>query len=150
MTPSARSWPTSPYRGRDDRGSPAARRWGSGAPPPSDVIRVARPTRQGWVVLMCAVATGLMGRVFGVLELYFLAAALGVAAIAGWLTVTLRRPRVTVRRWVRPEVLTAGDTGRVDVLVRANGSASPFNWRPSFQLVEAVGDDRTARMSVAP
>ncbi len=99
---------------------------------------------------MCAVATGLMGRIFGVLELYFLAAALGVAAIAGWLTVTLRRPRVTVRRWVRPEVLTAGDTGRVDVLVRANGSSSPFNWRPSFQLVEAVGDDRTARMTVAP
>ena len=47
---------------------------------------------------MCAIATGLMGRIFGVLELYFLAAALGVSAIAGWLTVTLRRPRVTVRR----------------------------------------------------
>ncbi len=110
----------------------------------------ARPTRQGWIVLVCAVATGLTGRVFGVLELYFIAAALAVAAVAAWLTVAVRRPRVTVRRWVRPEVLTAGDTGRVDVLVRANGSSSPLNWRPSFQLVEAVGPDRTARMTVAP
>ena len=48
-------------------------------------------------MLLCAVATGLIGRIFGVFELYFLAAALGVAAIAGWLTVSLRRPRVTVR-----------------------------------------------------
>ena len=77
------------------------------------------PTRQGWIVLLCAVATGVMGRVFGVIELYFLAAALALAAIAGFLAVLLRRPRVAVRRWVRPEVLTAGDVGRVDVVVRA-------------------------------
>ena len=102
------------------------------------------PTRQGWIVLLCAVATGVMGRVFGVIELYFLAAALALAAVAGFLVVLLRRPRVAVRRWVRPEVLTAGDVGRVDVVVRAYG----VGWRPSFELIESVGSDRTARMAV--
>jgi uncharacterized protein (DUF58 family) len=102
------------------------------------------PTRQGWIVLLCAVATGVMGRVFGVIELYFLAAALALAAIIGFLSVLLRRPRVAVRRWVRPEVLTAGDVGRVDVVVSALG----LGWRPSFDLIESVGTDRTARMAV--
>jgi uncharacterized protein (DUF58 family) len=60
--------------------------------------------------------------------------------------VLLRRPRVAVRRWVRPEVLTAGDVGRVDLVVRPSGSG----WRPSFELIESVGTDRTARMAVSP
>lgn len=101
-------------------------------------------TRQGWIVILCAIATGVMGRVFGVIELYFLAAALVLAAVAGFLVVLLRRPRVAVRRWVRPEVLTAGDVGRVDVVVRAYG----IGWRPSFEMIESVGSDRTARMAV--
>lgn len=97
-------------------------------------------------MLLCAIATGMMGRVFGVIELYFMAAALAIAAIAGYLVLLIRRPRVAVRRWVRPEVLTAGDVGRVDVVVRAQG----IGWRPSFELIESVGTDRTARMAVTP
>jgi uncharacterized protein (DUF58 family) len=87
-----------------------------------------------------------MGRVFGVLELYFLSAALIVAAGLALAAVTLRRPRVAVRRWVRPEVLTVGDVGRVDVVLRASGRGI----RPGFELIEAVGEHRTARMAVAP
>lgn len=104
------------------------------------------PTRQGWVVAACSVLTAVMGRVFGVLELYLLSAGMLLAAVLAYLSVLLRRPRVAVRRWVRPEVLTAGDVGRVDIVLRANG-AGP---RPAFELVEAVGSDRTARMAVAP
>ena len=105
-----------------------------------------RPTRQGWIVMACAVATGLLGRVFGVLELFILAAALITAFVAAYFVVLLRRPRVSVRRWVRPEVLTAGDVGRVDLVVRPTGPGV----RPSFELIEAVGPDRTARIAVAP
>jgi len=105
-----------------------------------------RPTRQGWIVVFCALATALLGRVFGVLELYILAAALITAFVAGYLAVMLRRPRVSVRRWVRPEVLTAGDVGRVDIVVSPSGTGL----RPSFELIEAVGSDRTARMAVSP
>ena len=105
-----------------------------------------RPTRQGWIVVACAVATALLGRAFGVLELYMLAAALISAFVAGCLVVLVRRPRIAVRRWVRPEVLAAGDVGRVDLVVRPYGSGL----RPSFELIEAVGSDRTARMAVSP
>lgn len=87
-----------------------------------------------------------MGRVFGVLELYLLSAALLAAAALALLSVTARRPRVTVRRWVRPEVLTVGDVGRVDIVLRAGG----IGIRPAFELIEAVGEDRTARLAVAP
>lgn len=103
-------------------------------------------TRQGWIVAACAALTGVMGRVFGVVELFFLSAAMIVAAVLALVSVLLRRPRVAVRRWVRPEVLTAGDIGRVDIVLTAKGAG----FRPSFELVEAVGDDRTARMAVAP
>jgi uncharacterized protein (DUF58 family) len=105
-----------------------------------------RPTRQGVIVLLCAIATGVLGRVFGVIELYFMAAALATALVAAYVIVLVRRPRVSVRRWVRPEVLTAGDVGRVDLVVSANGAG----WRPSFELIESVGNDRTARMAVMP
>jgi uncharacterized protein (DUF58 family) len=107
---------------------------------------LTRPTRQGWVVVACAAATGVLGRVFGVLELYIVAAALITAFVAACLVVWVRRPRIAVRRWVRPEVLTAGDVGRVDLVVRPSGRG----WRPSFELVESVGNDRTARMAVSP
>jgi uncharacterized protein (DUF58 family) len=107
---------------------------------------MTRPTRQGWIVAACAVGTAALGRVFGVLELYILAAALATALVAGFAIVLLRRPRVTVRRWVRPEVLTAGDVGRVDLVVRPSGAGL----RPSFELIEAVGTDRTARIAVSP
>jgi uncharacterized protein (DUF58 family) len=107
---------------------------------------MTRPTRQGWIVLACAAATLVLGRLFGVLELFVLAAALLAAFAVGLAAVLLRRPRITVRRWVRPEVLTAGDVGRVDLVVRPNGRG----WRPGFELIEAVGADRTARMAVSP
>jgi uncharacterized protein (DUF58 family) len=107
---------------------------------------MTRPTRQGWIVVACAAATALLGRVFGVLELYIVAAALITAFVAAYLVVLVRRPRVAVRRWVRPEVLTAGDVGRVDLVVRPNRAGL----RPSFELIEAVGADRTARMAVSP
>lgn len=105
-----------------------------------------RFTRQGWIVAVCAIATGVVGRVFGVIELYFLSAAMFVSVLLAYASVLVRRPRVSVRRWVRPEVLTAGDVGRVDIVLTAHGAGL----RPSFELVEAVGEDRTARMAVAP
>ncbi|MGH8919340.1 MAG: hypothetical protein ACRD0H_13605, partial [Actinomycetes bacterium] len=106
----------------------------------------ARLTRQGWTVLAGAVVAVVIGRLFGVIELYVMGAALAVAAVAGWATVLVRRPKVEVHRWIRPSVLTAGDVGRVEVLVEQVG----FPGSPGFELVEPVGTDRTARMTVAP
>ena len=104
----------------------------------------AHPTRQGWVVAASGVVAGLIGRAFGVIELYVIAAAMVVAVLAAWLVVALRRPHVDVRRWIRPAVLTAGETGRVEVVVASTSSLPP----PPFELVEPVGTTRTARMAV--
>ncbi len=106
----------------------------------------ARLTRQGWMVLVSAVIAVIVGRLFGVLELYIIGAAMASAAIVGLLTVALRRPQVRVERWIRPSVLTAGDVGRVEVLVERVGKGRS----PGFELVEPVGTTRTARMAVAP
>ncbi len=102
------------------------------------------PTRQGWTVAASGVLAALIGRAFGVLELYVIAAAMLVAVAAAWIAVAVRRPRVAARRWIRPAVLTAGDTGRVEVVVESTGRLPA----PSFELVEPVGPSRTARMAV--
>jgi uncharacterized protein (DUF58 family) len=106
----------------------------------------ARLTRQGWMVLISAGIAVAIGRLFGVLELFLMGAALAVAAVVAVVTVWVRRPRVDVDRWIRPSVLSAGDVGRVEVLVRRVGSGPS----PGFELVEPVGANRTARMAVAP
>lgn len=102
------------------------------------------PTRQGWTVAASGVLAAVIGRAFGVIELYVIAAAMLVAVVAAWIAVAARRPRVRVRRWIRPAVLTAGDTGRVEVVVES-ASRLPA---PAFELVEPVGPARTARMAV--
>jgi uncharacterized protein (DUF58 family) len=104
------------------------------------------PTRQGWTVLASALIALVIGRLFGILELYVISAALAAAVVVAWIVVRLWRPNVNVHRWIRPSVLTAGDVGRVEVLVQQVGSTRS----PSFELVEPVGHTRTARMVVAP
>jgi uncharacterized protein (DUF58 family) len=106
----------------------------------------ATPTRQGIVVAVAAVLAIIAGRLFGVIELYLIGAAMGLASIIGLAVVAFRRPRVEVHRWIRPSVLTAGDVGRVEVLVEQIGRGGS----PGFELIEPVGQTRTARMAVAP
>jgi uncharacterized protein (DUF58 family) len=105
----------------------------------------ARPTRQGVTLLGAGVLAIVIGRVFGVLELFLIGAALLLATIFAVIIVAARRPQVEVERWIRPSVLTAGDVGRVEVLVESVGRSTS----PPFELVEPVGTSRTARMSVA-
>jgi uncharacterized protein (DUF58 family) len=106
----------------------------------------ARPTRQGLLVMVFAVGAVVGGRLFGLLELYVIGAAMMLAALVALAVVTLRRPRVAVSRWIRPAVLTAGDVGRVEVRVEQIGRTRS----PGFDLVEPVGTARTARMAVTP
>ncbi len=105
----------------------------------------AGPTRQGWTVLVAAAVGLVVGRIFGVVELYVIATAMAVAVVVALVVVAVRRPRVRVHRWIRPTVLTAGDTGRVEVVVEQVGAVRS----PHFELVEPVGVNRTARMAVS-
>jgi uncharacterized protein (DUF58 family) len=97
-------------------------------------------------VLASALGVLFVGRMFGLIELYVIGAAMLLAPLLAWTVVAWRRPHVQVERWIRPAVLTAGDVGRVEVLVEAIGRSMT----PSFELIEPVGPHRTARMSVAP
>jgi uncharacterized protein (DUF58 family) len=103
------------------------------------------PTRQGWTVAAGAVAALVIGRVFGIVELFVVAAGLGFAVVLAVLTVRLRRPRLAIGRWIHPSVLTVGDTGRVDLLIENRGRRRS----PPADLTEPVGAHSTAQMSVA-
>jgi uncharacterized protein (DUF58 family) len=103
------------------------------------------PTRQGWTVAAGAVAALVIGRVFGIIELFVVAAGLGVAVLFAVLTVRLRRPQLAIGRWIHPTVLTVGDTGRVDLLIENRGRRRS----PPADLTEPVGAHSTAQMSVA-
>ena len=106
----------------------------------------ARPTRQGITLLAAGVLAIGIGREFGNLELFLIGAALLLSTIFAVAIVAWRRPQIEVERWIRPSVLTAGDVGRVEVLVESVGRSTS----PPFELVEPVGPSRTARMAVAP
>jgi uncharacterized protein (DUF58 family) len=104
------------------------------------------PTRQGWTVAVGALGALVTGRVFGILELFVIGAALAVAVAVGVFTVRVRRPQLAIARWVHPSVLTVGDTGRVDLLIEQRGRSRS----PRADLTEPVGTSNTAHMRIAP
>lgn len=104
------------------------------------------PTRTGWLVAASAVTALVVGRVFGVLELFVLGTGMAAAVVLAVVAVRLRRPMLSITRWIHPAVLTVGDTGRVDLIV-----SNDDRWRsPRVELTEPVGAERRARMAVAP
>lgn len=104
------------------------------------------PTRQGWTVVMGAVAALVIGRVFGIIELFVIGAGLALAVIAATLIVRLHQPQLAITRWAHPSVLTVGDTGRVDLLIKNRAGFRS----PRVDLTEPVGTDNTAHMTIAP
>jgi uncharacterized protein (DUF58 family) len=104
------------------------------------------PTRQGWTILVGSVIALVVGRVFGIFELFIIGAALAVAVATAILVVRLRPPRLVVHRWIHPSVLTVGDTGRVDLSVEnTSGLRSPM-----VRLSEPVGHRNSAQLTIDP
>lgn len=87
-----------------------------------------------------------VGRVFGIVELFVIGAALGLALLGAVLVVRLRPPELAIARWTHPSVLTVGDVGRVDLLVENQGSIRS----PRVELTEPVGARNTAQLAVGP
>ena len=128
----------------DERASP-------GTPPAEgrDPGAHGRPARVGSSLCVRS-RTGVAGAHLRRAELYFLAAALG-----------RRRRRRLRSRLAAPAPgrrCAAGSgprcsppaTSAASTLVVPTARRAPFRLRPSFELVEAVGADRTARMAVSP
>ena len=104
------------------------------------------PTRQGWTILVGSVIALVVGRVFGILELFVIGAALAVAVAAAVLVIRLRPPLLAVHRWVHPSVLTVGDTGRVDLSIENRSGLRS----PPVRLSEPVGRQNSAQLSIDP
>ncbi|MDJ0770226.1 MAG: DUF58 domain-containing protein [Ilumatobacter sp.] len=103
------------------------------------------PTRQGWIIAAGAVAALVIGRVFAIVELFVIGAALAITVLLAVAVVRLVRPELSIVRWAHPSVLTVGDTGRVDLMIENRGSLPS----PRVELTEPVGASNTAHMTVA-
>ncbi|MEJ7801348.1 MAG: DUF58 domain-containing protein, partial [Ilumatobacter sp.] len=103
------------------------------------------PTRQGWTIAVGAVAALVIGRVFGIVELFVIGAGLGIAVVVAVAVVRLHQPSLAITRWVHPSVLTVGETGRVDLLVQNRAGLRS----PRVDLTEPVGASNTAHMTIA-
>ena len=104
------------------------------------------PTRSGWTTLAASLSATLIGRVFGILELFVIGAGLAIAVVVAVAGVRLRRPDLAVTRWAHPAVLTVGEVGRVDLLI---DNRATFR-SPRVDLTEPVGTTNAARMTIAP
>ena len=107
-------------------------------------------TPHGVIVSIAGVIALVVGRMFGVVELFVIGAALLVAMVFASVYVVVRRPRVIAHRWIHPALLVAGDTGRVDVHLDHRG-ALPSAACTLVERVRRSRDDvQLARLPIAP
>ncbi len=104
------------------------------------------PTRHGWTTLVAAVATLVVARLFGLIELYVLGTAMLAVLLVALALVNRRLPLLEVRRIARPSMVSVGEPARVDIQV-ANHS---HRRAPRLRLWEPVGSRGGAPMQLAP
>ena len=103
-------------------------------------------TRSGWGAIALAAVSFVIGRVFGIIELFVLGVGVVAALIVAGCTMLQRPPRLVVRRLVEPSTVQAGDHARVDLQIGNAGSRRS----PVLQLWEPVGSSGGATMNLAP
>jgi len=104
------------------------------------------PTRQGWLVLAGGVATLIVGRLFGVRELFALGIGMIAIALMAWALVRLRPVRLRVARRVNPSRVYAGEPARVEISALNKAKIRT----PIMQLRDPVSTTGGARVDVAP
>jgi uncharacterized protein (DUF58 family) len=102
-------------------------------------------TRHGWTAVVFAAAAFVVGRLFGLVELYVLGTGLGLAV--GMAVITVRRPLapLQVTRTPRPTTVGVGGKARVDIEIRNAGRRRT----PHLMLWEPVGRRGGAPMQLA-
>jgi len=102
-------------------------------------------TRHGWTAVVAAVACFVIGRVFGLIELYVLGVGIVIALLVAVISVQRRLPPLNVKRIVSPAMVSVGEPARVDIqLANLGRQASPY-----LQLWEPVGNNGGAPMQLA-
>jgi uncharacterized protein (DUF58 family) len=102
-------------------------------------------TRHGWTAVVAALACFVIGRVFGLIELYVLGVGITIAILVSLFVVQRRLPPLNVRRIVAPSMVSVGEPARVDLQVANFGRQSS----PYLQLWEPVGANGGAPMQLA-
>ena len=112
---------------------------------------MARPalTRQGAVVVGAGVIAIVIGRVFGIIELYVIGAGFLATAALAVAYVAARRPRIEASRWIHPAVLVAGDTGHVDIRLHHSGALASAPFVLEEPVMRTMTEDHVARLPVA-
>lgn len=90
-------------------------------------------TSHGWGALVLAAATAIIGRLFGVLELFVLGTGIFALVVVTLLWVRSRRFSLDVQRRVVPDTLQVGEIGRVELRIsnQSRTSTSPLHlWEP--------------------
>lgn len=103
-------------------------------------------TRAGWAVLGGIAAGVAGGRLFGVVELYVLAAVAGALVFLALVWVRRPVPRLALDRRVNPPQVVAGGQGRVEVVITNHG---PRRLAP-IAILDPVEGTVGARMAVGP
>jgi uncharacterized protein (DUF58 family) len=104
------------------------------------------PTRHGWTTIVAAVAAFVVGRMFGLIELFVVGSAMLAAVATALVTVNRSLPELHVRRVARPTMVAVGEPARVDIQVANVGTRRA----PRLALWEPVGERGGAPMQLAP
>lgn len=105
-------------------------------------------TRQGVATAVAGLIAAVVGRTFGIIELYVIAAACLTAVAAGVAYAWFRRPAVEASRWIHPSLLVVGDVGRVDIQLHHSGRIPSAPFVLEEPVVRTSGDDHVARLPV--
>jgi uncharacterized protein (DUF58 family) len=103
-------------------------------------------TRSGWGAGIVAIVAFVVGRTFGIIELYVVGAGLIAVLVFALLMMLRTPPRLSVRRVVQPAVVRASEPARVDLQVANLGNTRT----PVIQLWEPVGSSGGATMNLSP
>lgn len=103
-------------------------------------------TPHGIAAVVGGVAALVVGRVFGVMELFVIGSGLVLAAGVALAYVRLRRPRLEATRWIHPRVLVAGDVGRVDIHLLQTGRLRSAACTLSESVHRSSGETQVARL----
>lgn len=107
-------------------------------------------TRYGVLAIIAGLVALAIGRAFGVIELFVIGAGFIGAVGAALIYVLLRTPRVVGIRTVRPRILVAGDTGRVDLQLHHGGAVRSSRFGLRERVGRAGSADHVAELTVEP
>jgi len=103
-------------------------------------------TRSGWSAMVLAGCLFVIGRLFGIIELYIIGAGLIAAVVWAVAQTRVPLPEMKVQRLVAPAVVQVGSPARVSLTVSNVGRRRS----PTVLLWEPAGGAGNARMHLAP